>query len=198
MPPMRKFTYFERFDGEGWPDPRELKPYFFAPPGQEWFNHFGNDTAGIWAEGLDGTEDRIPYKSRVDLTLDLYGMPGLGVLLIYHKYGGGFSEAYTSKGDERTQGVGAQSAQRSAAGRPVRPVQECVARGEGIHRDRRRAAEEHRMGRQQGPARRHLPRSRIAAPRGAKMKKPRTGGTGLLRVFLLAGTHFGREKNPQK
>ena len=99
MPPMRKFTYFERFDGEGWPDPRELKPYFFAPPGQEWFNHFGNDTAGIWAEGLDGTEDRIPYKSRVDLTLDLYGMPGLGVLLIYHKYGGGFSEAYTSKGD---------------------------------------------------------------------------------------------------
>ena len=29
----------------------------------------------------------------------MYGMPGLGVLLFYHKYGGGFSEAFTSKGD---------------------------------------------------------------------------------------------------
>jgi Immunity protein Imm1 len=96
---MRKFIYFEKFDGEGWPDPRELKPYFFAPPGQEWFNYYGNDTAGIWAEGLDGTGDGIPYKTRIDLTLDLYGMPGLGVLLIYHEYGGGFSEAFTSKGD---------------------------------------------------------------------------------------------------
>src|SRR5262245_4301130 len=99
---MRKLTYFERFDREGWPDPRELKPYFFAPPGQEWFNHYGNDTAGLWVEGLYGTEneDHITER-RVDLDLDLYGIPGLGVLLIYHKHGGGYSESYTSKGDMR-------------------------------------------------------------------------------------------------
>jgi Immunity protein Imm1 len=99
---MRKLTYFDRFDQEGWPDPRELKPYFFAPPGQEWFNHYGNDTAGLTMEGLYGTEneDHIAER-RVDLDFYIYGIPGLGVLLIYHKHGGGFSEAYTSKGDMR-------------------------------------------------------------------------------------------------
>jgi hypothetical protein len=63
---MRKLTYFDRFDQEGWPDPRELKPYFFAPPGQEWFNHYGNDTAGLTMEGLYGTEneDHIAERPR--------------------------------------------------------------------------------------------------------------------------------------
>ena len=96
---MRKFTYFDRQDREGWPDPLELKPYFFAPPGQEWFHTGGNDTAGIWAEGLYGTEQGIPGKTRTDLSLDMYGIPGLGVLLIYHKYGGEHGEAFTSKGN---------------------------------------------------------------------------------------------------
>jgi len=98
---MRKLTYFDQIDREGWPDPREVKHYFFAPPGQEeWFHTWGNDTAGLTAEGLYGTEseDHIAGR-RVDLDLDLYGIPGLGVLLIYHKYGGGYQETYTSKGD---------------------------------------------------------------------------------------------------
>jgi hypothetical protein len=51
---MRKRMYFEKFEGEGWPDPRALKPFFFAPSGQEWFNDFGNDTAGLRAESLYG------------------------------------------------------------------------------------------------------------------------------------------------
>jgi hypothetical protein len=96
---MQRWTTFDRFYHEGWPDPRELKPYFFAPPGQEWFNHGGNDGAALSATGLGGTEKGIPGKTRTDLYLELYGMPGLGVLVFYHKYGGGFSEAYTSKGD---------------------------------------------------------------------------------------------------
>jgi hypothetical protein len=50
---MRKFIYFDTIDQEDWPDPRELQPYFFAPRGQEWFHTHGNDTAGIWIEGLD-------------------------------------------------------------------------------------------------------------------------------------------------
>jgi immunity protein Imm1 of predicted polymorphic toxin system len=98
---MRKQTYFDMLDYEGWPDPRDLKPYFFAPPGQEWFHTGGNDTAGLSAEGLHGTEHGIPWKTRTDLRLDMYGVPKLGVLLIYHKYGGGYNEQFTSKGDMR-------------------------------------------------------------------------------------------------
>jgi hypothetical protein len=96
---VRKSTYFDSQDHDGWPDPQALKHYFVAPPGEEWFHTHGNDTAGLTAEGLYGTEQRAPGRDRTDLDLDLYGIPGLGVLLIYHKYGGGYAEAYTSKGD---------------------------------------------------------------------------------------------------
>ena len=106
---MRKWTYFDTHDHEGWPDPRELKPYFFAPPGQEWFHTWGNDTAGLTAEGLYGTEDGTPGKTRTDLDLAIYGIPGLGVLLIYHKYGGGYNEAYASKGDLKRLGEWARN-----------------------------------------------------------------------------------------
>jgi hypothetical protein len=96
---MHKWTYFEKHDHEGWPNPEELKSYFFAPMGKEWFHTGGNDTAGLTAEGLYGTEQGTPGKTRTDLAFHLYGMPGLGVLLLYHKYGGGYGEAFTSKGD---------------------------------------------------------------------------------------------------
>ena len=45
----------------------------------------------LCGDGLSG--------KRVDLDLTLYGIPGVGVLLIYHKYGGGYQDEYTSKGD---------------------------------------------------------------------------------------------------
>ena len=96
---MKKRTYFNSAVAKGWPDPMELKPYFFGPPGKEWFDTGGNDGASISATGLYGTEDGAPGKTRVDLYLHLYGMPSLGVLLVYHKYGGGYQEEYTSKGD---------------------------------------------------------------------------------------------------
>ncbi|MDJ0514333.1 MAG: Imm1 family immunity protein [Methyloceanibacter sp.] len=96
---MKKSTYFDSKDSDGWPTPEALRPFFFAPPGKEWFDTGGNDTGGFSAKGLYGTEGGESWKTRVDLDLDLYGIPGLGVLLIYHKYGGGYSEAYTSKGD---------------------------------------------------------------------------------------------------
>lgn len=31
---MRKRTYFDPLPREGWPDPKDLEPYFLAPPGQ--------------------------------------------------------------------------------------------------------------------------------------------------------------------
>lgn len=97
---MIRRTYFNSRHHDDWPDPRELKPFFFAPPGQEWFHAGGNDTASLSAEGLYGTENEdIRTGRRVDLRLMMWGVPKLGVLLIYHKYGGGFREAYSSKGD---------------------------------------------------------------------------------------------------
>ncbi|MBM3544614.1 MAG: hypothetical protein FJX44_08950 [Alphaproteobacteria bacterium] len=97
---MRKRTSFERLERQGWPNPEALKPYFFGPPGEEWFHTGGNDSAALWAEGLYGTENEDHLAGcRVDLDFYIYGIPGLGVLLIYHKYGGGYQEAYTSKGD---------------------------------------------------------------------------------------------------
>jgi Immunity protein Imm1 len=96
---MKKTTYFDSARTKGWPDPKELKPYFFGPSGKEWFDTGGNDTGGLSIRGLYGTENGIGWKTRVDLDLHLYGNPGLGVLLIHHKYGGGYQEEYTSKGD---------------------------------------------------------------------------------------------------
>ena len=101
---MRKWTNFETHYHDGWPDPRVLKPYFFAPPGQEWFHTGGNDTARLSAEGLHGTEKGVPGKTRTDLSFELYGVPRLGVLLFYHQYGGGHNQAYTSKGDLSRRG----------------------------------------------------------------------------------------------
>ena len=54
---MRKSSYFDSQEIRGWPDPRELKPYFYAPPGEEWFHTGGNDSASIEAIGVEGTDD---------------------------------------------------------------------------------------------------------------------------------------------
>lgn len=96
---MKKRTYFDSKRIKGWPTPEELKPYFFGPPGEEWFNTGGNDTGGFDAKGLYGTENGIEFKTRIDAKLDLYGIPGLGVLIIYDRYGGGYHDEYSSAGD---------------------------------------------------------------------------------------------------
>jgi hypothetical protein len=94
---MRKTTYFEPFPDEGWPEPNDLRPYFLAPPGQEWTE--GNDSWGLSAEGLHGTEGLAKFKEQVEVHLNMWGYRGLGVLLFYQKYGGGYREMFTSKGD---------------------------------------------------------------------------------------------------
>lgn len=96
---MRKHTYFDtmwRFD---WPSPKELEPYFLAPPGKEWFYADGNDGAVLKAEGLHGTEKLGLGKGRVDVSLMMWGNPDFGVQLIYSKYGGGHKDTFLSKGD---------------------------------------------------------------------------------------------------
>ena len=96
---MGETTYFLPLPLEGWPDPKDLEPYFLAPPGQEWTFSSGNDNWGLTAEGVDGTEELEPYKDRVDIRLSMWGHPTLGVLLIHEKLGGGHNEAFTSKGN---------------------------------------------------------------------------------------------------
>ncbi len=91
---------FDRFHGEGWPLLRDLEPYFIAPKGKEWFFGTGNDSAGIYILGINGTQ-QLPYgRGRIDIKLSLWGDPKLGVLVIYRKYGSPeIEETYTSKGD---------------------------------------------------------------------------------------------------
>ncbi|MBM3544613.1 MAG: hypothetical protein FJX44_08945 [Alphaproteobacteria bacterium] len=98
---MRKSGYFDSQELKGWLDPQELRPYFYAPPGREWFHTGGNDGASIEAEGIEGTDALPANKGRIDIRLLMWGIPNLGVLLIYTKWGGGYRETYSSKGDLR-------------------------------------------------------------------------------------------------
>src|ERR1044071_2666989 len=96
---MGKRTYFDGFDGRGWPTPSQLEHYFLAPPGQRWTFETGNDSWGFDLFGADGTEHLEANKGRGDISLEMWGHPDLGVLIIYSKWGGGYKQTYTSKGD---------------------------------------------------------------------------------------------------
>jgi Immunity protein Imm1 len=96
---MKKSAYFASRPSKGWPNPKELEHYFLAPPEQRWFFETGNDSASLTAEGADRTEHLEANKGRIDIDLDMWGNPDLGVLLIYSKWGGGLKQTYSSKGD---------------------------------------------------------------------------------------------------
>jgi hypothetical protein len=83
----------------GWPRPSDLELYFLAPRGQRWTFESGNDSWGLAAEGVDGTEHLPIDNGRVNLDLTMLGSPDHGVLLHYHKWGRGVAEAYYSKGN---------------------------------------------------------------------------------------------------
>ena len=62
---MRKRAYFDSRRYDGWPEPREIESYFLAAPGKQRFNTGGNDTAGFWLEGADGTEHLQERTDRI-------------------------------------------------------------------------------------------------------------------------------------
>jgi hypothetical protein len=96
---MRKRTYFASRRQEGWPAPSDLEDYFLATEGKRWFFDTGNDSGGFSAEGLENTGELLPGAGRIDIHLELYGHPELGVLLLYQKTGREGRGAFSSKGD---------------------------------------------------------------------------------------------------
>jgi hypothetical protein len=95
---MRKCAYFRSQLTNRWPTSEELEDYFLTPPGRRFFED-DNDTAGLGAEGLNGTAHLEQGKGRLDVHLSLCGHPDFGVLLFYRKWDGKHGETYASKGD---------------------------------------------------------------------------------------------------
>jgi hypothetical protein len=98
---MRKFTYFDTFNRRGWPATKELARYFLTAAGRRQFFESGNDSWGLKAQGLDGTEHLQAHKGRIDIDLTILGNLEHGVLLFYRKWGGEYQDRYYSKGDQR-------------------------------------------------------------------------------------------------
>jgi len=97
---VKRSIYFDRFRFSDWPAPSELEPFFLAPGGQEWSYDGGNDSWGLSAEGLFGTEGR-DRRDQVTVRLGMIGHPEHGVYLYYGKWDGRIQQkySYNSKGD---------------------------------------------------------------------------------------------------
>jgi hypothetical protein len=142
---MRKTTHFGYLDEEGWPNPTEFKPHFLGPHGPYWFPEARSDAAALWGKGADGTEHLLLGKGRIDIELLMWRNPDLGVLLIYSKWGGGYKEMLLQGRSEPSARMGRSYARNAFAGGSVCAHRGSVAGRQGIHRDRRRASQEHRM-----------------------------------------------------
>jgi hypothetical protein len=97
---MKKSTYFDALPRDGWPEPKQLERFFVAPKGREWSYRGGNDSWGLDAQGLYGTEEK-DRKDQVSVHLYMVGNPEHGVTLQYSKWDGRTKKKYTyhSKGD---------------------------------------------------------------------------------------------------
>jgi hypothetical protein len=96
---MRKTAYFASEPREGWPDPKELQSYFLSPPGRRWFFETGNDGASLSLEGAFGTGRLGLDEGRIDVDLEMWGNPELGILLVYSRRTKHRSETHLSKGN---------------------------------------------------------------------------------------------------
>ncbi len=96
---MEKSTYFDSYDGPGWPDERWLGRYFLTEQGRHDFFARRNDSWGLTVEGVDGTDHLPNLKGRLDVDLLIQGYRDLGVLLQWRKTGRVPIQTYYSKGD---------------------------------------------------------------------------------------------------
>jgi Immunity protein Imm1 len=97
---MKKRAYFDSHDGPGWPDQSWLAKYFLTRSGRRQFFALGNDSWGLTAEGVDGTE-HLPRPGRIDIDLTILGSADLGILLFYHRMSVLDGVSYYSRGDLR-------------------------------------------------------------------------------------------------
>src|SRR5262249_61808984 len=79
--------------------PGSLERYFLGSSGQRLAVETGSDNVGLAAEGAGGTEDLDPDEGRIDVDLDMWHHPELGVLLIYSKGAGGRKKVTDTTGD---------------------------------------------------------------------------------------------------
>ena len=96
---MIRTTYFDTYNGQGWPEPSWLARYFLTAQGRRDFFASGNDNWGLAAQGVDGTAHLPARKGRVDVDLTIQGHPKLGVLLQWQKTGRVPIQTYYSQGD---------------------------------------------------------------------------------------------------
>jgi hypothetical protein len=98
---VRRDIYFGDFSGPYWPDPCNLERYFLDPTGEAWPHEDGNDSWGLSAEGLHGTEHLVDKSEQVSVHLFMTGYPDLGVAFGYAKWDGRTREKVDlqSKGD---------------------------------------------------------------------------------------------------
>jgi hypothetical protein len=137
---MKKSSYFDSRETDGWPEAKALKPFFFAPGRAGMVPHWRNDGASIEAEGIDGTDRLPPNGGRIDLRLLMWGIPNLGVLLIYSKWGGGHRETYSSKGDPRRLREWVRTLHNTPLPVGLFIPFKAAWGGEGVYRDRGRPA----------------------------------------------------------
>jgi hypothetical protein len=96
---MKKDTNFLDYLGDGWPELNWLEPYFVTSAGRR--EAFGEqESLGLKVYGVDGTEHLQRDNGRIDIDLTIQGDLGHGILLFYHKWGGGRSDGWYSKGDQ--------------------------------------------------------------------------------------------------
>ena len=99
---MRTRADFNNDLVERWPAPKDIEHFFLASPDHRWFSDSGNDSAAFYLEGADGTGHLTSgWGGRVDIRLEMWGHPTLGVLLIWSKWDGKRSHNFSSKGDLR-------------------------------------------------------------------------------------------------
>ena len=86
---MKKRTYFDDYDGPGWPEQSWLAPYFLTDAGrrQAFDLPYGNDHWGLMADGLEGTERLPQWKGRIDIVLTIIGNVDHGAMLCRQKNG---------------------------------------------------------------------------------------------------------------
>lgn len=96
---MIKRTYFDTYDGEGWPDLMWLEKYFLTEAGRRQFFASGNDSWGLKAYGLKGDGTFPSMRGQIDVDLTILGHPELGILLCYYRSDSRGRSTYYSKGD---------------------------------------------------------------------------------------------------